>query len=573
MSDQDIAFNLDVPIGNAGKSLQDLKKEFKEVQKELSNTVQGTKEYQKTLEKLGSVKDEIGDLRNTIDALNPEGKVAAFAKVGSTIASGFAAAQGAAALFGSESEELQKTMLKVQAAMALSEGIKGIVGAADAFEVLNAVVKANPILAIVAGFTALAAISTVVYNEFFKLDSASESLSKKLAKVDEENKHINASLKAQITALSGLKGNEDEILALKEKGFKLDIERQKLALQVAIAKQMEAEASATLEEQLLRATGSEKAADILKFARMKEQRDATRDAIETLKQSIAGLAEFHNIQEQKKIDVSTEATKKEIDLAKKKADEQKKYLDEQYAYHKKIQDQIAADLSRQALEDRKKLEEKKEEEQILNDEETATFLNIAETKKKRKEEDAAADQKLTEETEAAKSQSVQKGLQAAQALTDLFFGYQLKQAKGNADKEREIRKKQFNVNKAFGIANAVVDGIGAVQKALNNPYPLNIILAVLTGVIAAANIVKIGSSKFDDGGGSGGGGGDVGGGGIGASAPVIPSPNNTSTKLNDDGTKTDKVGQPIIIKNEIVETQVTENQSRVSKIKESATYG
>lgn len=573
MSDQDIAFNLDVPTGNAGKSLSDLKKEFKELQKELSNTSTGTKEYQKTLEKLGAVKDEIGDLRNTIDALNPEGKVAAFAKVGSTIASGFAAAQGAAALFGAESEELQKTMLKVQAAMALSEGIKGIVGAADAFEVLNAVIKANPILAVVAGFTALAAISVTVYNEFFKLDSASESLAKKLAKVDEENKHINASLKAQITALSGLKGNEDEILALKEKGFKLDIERQKLALQVALAKQAEAEASATLEETLLRAAGQEKQADILRFARMKEQRDATRDAIETLKQSIAGLAEFHNVQEQKKIDETQAANDKIVDSIKKrneelKALEQKRHDAELAMWLKGVQDQEAI-KNKQAEDDEKRRQEEQEQAD-------ADFLASIERGKQEYEQDKINEEAKREEakkTQEAKSEAVQKGLQAAQALTDLYFSYQLRQAKGNADKEREIRKKQFNVNKAFGIANAVVDGIGAVQKALNNPYPLNIILAVLTGVIAAANVVKIGTSKFDDGGGSGGGGGDIGGVGIGASAPVIPSPNNTTTKLNDDGTKQDKVGQPIIIKNEIVETQVTENQSRVSKIKESATYG
>lgn len=571
MSDQDIAFNLDVPTGNASKSLSDLKKEFKELQKELSNTSTETKEYQKTLEKLGAVKDEIGDLRNTIDALNPEGKVAAFAKVGSTIASGFAAAQGAAALFGAESEELQKTMLKVQAAMALSEGIKGIVGAADAFEVLNAVIKANPILAVVAGFTALAAISVTVYNEFFKLDSASESLAKKLAKVDEENKHINASLKAQITALSGLKGNEDEILALKEKGFKLDIERQKLALQVALAKQAEAEASATLEETLLRAAGQEKQADILRFARMKEQRDATRDAIEALKQSIAGLAEFHNVQEQKKIDEVQAANDKIVDSTKKRNDElkaleQKRHDTELAMWLKSVQDQEAI-KNKQAEDDAKR----REEEQSQAD---ADFLASIERGKQEYEEDKKNEEAKREEakkTQEAKSEAVQKGLQAAQALTDLYFSYQLRQAKGNADKEREIRKKQFNVNKAFGIANAVVDGIRSVQAALTLPPPISYVLAAINGVLAAASIIKIASAKFDDSGGGGGGGSvDVG---IGASAPVIPSPNNTTTKLNDDGTKQDKVGQPIVIKNEIVETQVTENQSRVSKIKESATYG
>src|SRR3990167_4016489 len=90
-------------------------------------------------------------------------------------------------------------------------------------------------------------------------------------------------------------------------------------------------------------------------------------------------------------------------------------------------------------------------------------------------------------------------VEAAQALTDLYFAHQLKKNKGNAAAELEIRKKQFKVNKAFGIVSAVVDGVGAVQKALNNPYPLNLILAVLSGVLAAANVAKIASSKFEGG--------------------------------------------------------------------------
>jgi methyl-accepting chemotaxis protein len=40
--------------------------------------------------------------------------------------SGFAAVQGAMALVGSESEQLEKTLLKVQGALAIAEGVRGI---------------------------------------------------------------------------------------------------------------------------------------------------------------------------------------------------------------------------------------------------------------------------------------------------------------------------------------------------------------------------------------------------------------------------------------------------------------
>lgn len=577
---EDIAFNLDVNASGGAKSLSDLKKEFKELQGELAKTKVGTKEYQQALEKLGAVKDDIGDLRDTINALNPEGKVAAFAKVGSTIASGFAAAQGAAALFGSESEELQKTMLKVQAAMALAEGIKGITAAGDAFRVLNAVMLANPIAAIVVGFGALAATAVVVYQNFFKASTAAEDLTNQLNKVDEANKHINASIKAQITALSGLKENEDEILALKEKSFKLDIERQKLALQVALAKQAEAEAEFDYIEQSLRFAGKTEEADKMRMIRTKEQRDATRDAIETLKQSIAGLQEFHNNAEQKKLDVTKKTNEENLADYKKLQDEKKA------ADQKAMDDYIAMELQKALIEqdqikfknDEKKAKDKEDQDfmdayvqaeidsqlaQQKSDEDALAFTTGIE-EKKRAEKQKTFDQTLS---------GTKQGLQAAAALTDLYFAHQLRQSKGNAAAELEVRKKQFKVNKAFGIVNAVVDGVGAVQKALNNPYPLNLVLAVISGVLAAANVAKIASSKFE-GGESGGGSGDIGsiGGGT-ASAPAIPTPNNTVTKISDDGKVENANTKPQEQRVYVLETDIASSNKKVANIEETAKIG
>lgn len=179
---------------------------------------------------------------------------------------------------------------------------------------------------------------------------------------------------------------------------------------------------------------------------------------------------------------------------------------------------------------------------------------------------------LRQQTMDKYAETTKQGLQAAQALTDLFFSYQLKKAKGNEAEEKRIKKRAFNVNKAFGVANAVIDGVGAVQKALNNPYPLNIVLAVLSGVLAAANVAKIASTKFDDGGSSAGGGGDIqaGGGALaGASAPAINQPNNTVTQLNEDGVNEAK-SQPTQ-KVVVVESDITEKQKTVAKIEETAT--
>lgn len=54
----------------------------------------------------------------------------------------------------------------------------------------------------------------------------------------------------------------------------------------------------------------------------------------------------------------------------------------------------------------------------------------------------------------------------------------------------------FAIGKAAAIANATIDGISAVQKALASaPPPFNFVLAALVGVATAANISKIASAK------------------------------------------------------------------------------
>lgn len=581
MAEENIAFSVDVNASGGAKSLSDLKKEFKSLQQELSNTKTGTADYQRTLEKLGATKDEIGDLRDTINALNPEGKVAAFAKVGSTIASGFAAAQGAAALFGAESEELQKTMLKVQAAMALAEGIKGITAAGDAFAVLNTVMKANPILAIVAGFTALTAVVATLYNNYKDANSVSAELESNHQKLKASTEKLTSSIDIQIQSLKGLKSNDEEILALTEKKLKANILLEQSSLRVALAKQAEQEAEFNYNEQVLRLAGKNAEADTLRAIRTKEARDATNTAIESLKASIAGLSEFHNTEEQKKLDATQQANKKSLEshekmIADKKAADQKAF-DDMFAQLLQEQ-QIIADQEKYRADEKKAADEKQlADDKALMDayiqQEIDGQIKQVEVDKWAEEEKRKEKQKTME----TNLDTTKKGLQAAQAITDLVFAHQLRQAKGNAEKEKEIRKKQFNVNKAFGIANAVVDGVGAVQKALNNPYPLNLVLAVISGVLAAANVVKIASTKFDDGG-SGGGAADIGGsiGGATAAAPVVPTPNNTVTKINDDGSvASDKrVQQPaIVIENKIVETEITSKQSNVARIEETAKFG
>jgi hypothetical protein len=89
----------------------------------------------------GELKDRIGDAKGLTDAFNPDAKFKALSSSLSGVAGGFAAVQGGMALFGAQSEDVEKTLLKVQSAMALSQGLQQIGESVDSFKQLGAVIK------------------------------------------------------------------------------------------------------------------------------------------------------------------------------------------------------------------------------------------------------------------------------------------------------------------------------------------------------------------------------------------------------------------------------------------------
>ena len=84
-----------------------------------------SKEYQQLLEKVGQYRKVQIQTDLAVDgAATTLGQ-----KLGSAlngVTSGFAATQGAMALFGSENEALEKTLVKVQAALAIQQGVDGL---------------------------------------------------------------------------------------------------------------------------------------------------------------------------------------------------------------------------------------------------------------------------------------------------------------------------------------------------------------------------------------------------------------------------------------------------------------
>jgi hypothetical protein len=117
----------------------------------------GTAAFQELLITAAKLEDQIGDTRDRVRILASD-TFKFDAAVGATqaLASGFEIAQGAAALFGSESEDLQRALLKVQAATAVANGVQQIA----ALVTQESAVKTAVLTGAQAAYTAVVGAST-----------------------------------------------------------------------------------------------------------------------------------------------------------------------------------------------------------------------------------------------------------------------------------------------------------------------------------------------------------------------------------------------------------------------------
>lgn len=140
---EEVKIKIGVDGSQASESVGSLKKQLKEAQQEvqiLSDKFGSTSEQAvAAAKKAADLKDRIGDAKALTDAFNPDRKFQAFGSALQGVAGGFAAVQGALGLVGVKSDEVEKTLLKVQSAMALSQGVNAIMEAGDAFKNLKTV--------------------------------------------------------------------------------------------------------------------------------------------------------------------------------------------------------------------------------------------------------------------------------------------------------------------------------------------------------------------------------------------------------------------------------------------------
>lgn len=136
--------NVDEATQKVNQSNKSLKAQMKEATVNLIQAQEKFGDYSKealsAAKNLAELRDRIAEAGETAALFDPGKKFQVVAGAISAMASGFAVAQGAMGLFGAESEEVEKTLLKVQSAMALSQGLSTIADSAKDFQRLKAIV-------------------------------------------------------------------------------------------------------------------------------------------------------------------------------------------------------------------------------------------------------------------------------------------------------------------------------------------------------------------------------------------------------------------------------------------------
>lgn len=127
MADVTIGAKLELDASGANQSVKSFKQQLKEAQNEvqvLSEKFGETSiQAQNAAKRAAELADKIGDAKKLVDAFNPDQKFRAFSQSLGGVLGGFSALTGAMGLLGVESEEVQKQLLKVQSALALSQGL------------------------------------------------------------------------------------------------------------------------------------------------------------------------------------------------------------------------------------------------------------------------------------------------------------------------------------------------------------------------------------------------------------------------------------------------------------------
>jgi hypothetical protein len=574
MAQENVGINIQVG-GNQDQALGSLKAQLREATAEVTKLSEqfgaSSKEAVNAAKRAAELKDQIGDAKSLIDAFNPDAKFKALTASLSGVAGGFSALQGATALFGKENEDLQKTLLKVNSAMALSQGLQAVGESIDSFKQLGTVIKTQVVSAfstlrgalIATGIGALAIGIGLVAANFDKVKKAVLSLvpglaqvgtffssiitkvtdfvgvtsqaERALASLEKTTKRGNEGIEARIKVLTAQGGKEKEIFELsKQQGEnELTFLRAKLKTKEGLN-----------EEELKKFRGLKTEQAVLDAQEQKRQQDILKENAKAGEDASKEAAARRKAENDKKLAEDKQFSE---DLLKNQQDRRKLLQQDNLISQK----QVAQD-KKDADEKAKSEKEKEDNDRIAGQMKVmSTTTNFALQGIKNQQEAANASvqiDKLTAEQKIALAQ------QSAAALTAVS----------------DILGKETAAGKTLAISAALINTYLGISAGVKLGFPAAIpavAIAAATGFSAVKNII---ATKVP-GAASGGSSGNMTAPSVSAAAPIAPpQPQAATTNLSSQ--TINAIGNQAI-RSYVVESDVTSNQQRIAAIQQRARFG
>ncbi len=523
---------------------------------------QGTKEFKDLTSQVGKMRKTIIDTDLAIDGMSQNMAQASTGAV-MGIASGFELAQGSMAAFGVEGEQVEATLLKVQSAMAISQGLQGIREAIPSFKNLAAqvsmfggnIMKSVKALGafqkamIATGIGALIAGIGLLVANWDKLRAAIFGASK----AQEANNAVTATAienaSEELSALDKLKKTvNDETVSRKQKNDaikQLQEDYPDLLTNIDAEKDSLDKVNIAIEEnsRLVMLQAKLKATQEL---RTKAYKDMLEEEAEAMQGNNVGLMEYmqavifntnavaegnqqtkENLKQNKEqiaiYDEMGTSFEKQIALIKQETESKKE--------NNKEEEKKVTTVRKTA---QKVIEEKREELSQINslkqieldfhkkvedekiDYTSKGFAVIAQMQQEELERNRLAREKEREEERQLRDAKVTLASEALGATSNLVQSF--------AGENEKAQERAFKITKAINIAQAVMDtykGANAIfASAAANPstilFPAQPFIAAGAAVAAGlANVASIAKQKFQ------GGANSAPSGGGGATAPSL----------------------------------------------------
>lgn len=578
MVQEKVGITVEVDGSSVGKSVGSLKQQLREAQNDvqvLSEKFGATsKEAIEAAKRAAKLKDAIGDAKALTDAFNPDAKFKALSSSLSGVAGGFAAVQGALGLLGKEGDDVQKTLVKVQSALALSQGLQSVGESIDSFKQLSAVVKNSVsgafkslksaiistgigalvvavgllianfdevkkvVLNLFPGLGKLASFVGNLVQQFTDFIGVTSQAERNLASLEQRTKRGNEEIQNRIKVLQAQGGKEKEIYQL--------------------SKQL-ADDELTFLREKLKTQGKLSEEELKQFRDLKNQKQVLDAA------------------EQKRInDAATSAAKKRDEDNKKREDEERQKFEKLKQIAKDFneqQDKINEKRKQEAIDAQKKQDEADADEMQRIADEQARKDNEEYEKQNKKKLEAlelqkqvnAAELKATRDLQEAKFNAVSSGLQLLAGLVG---------------ENEKIANALFVADKALAIGKIIVDtqreiaGISAANAPLG-PLGIPATIAQITAAkiragIGIATIAATTLAKFKKGS-PGSAGGSTPTPNVTAAAPIAPQqPQAALTQL--DQTSINRLGSATS-RAYVVESDITNSQEKITRINRAARIG